>query len=512
MRQPLLRALLLLLLHTSSITSSVEDLLGSTIADVVAEQEALLEYTGGEEGGAAPEGEAPEEERSCSRAGLLRALKKVEERYLKPWELCTGCGGDLLLMMDIKCYEPDDIAPTQTLAQIAPESIRELLERPGITEKVAERERWGEQPAGVCLVGCKSGYRTANSVGTAYLVYECQNITLDYESGVADESKGELPLYSPSWLPPRPGPGDFSADEQKLLAELVNPSRRSRRSHRKQQDDADIPKKGRRARRLALKARAEREAKEREEERSSALAISDEGGKRSLQLWRCISPGQDLKNVNLLHGGMPCAEERLAGCHKPMFDMGFHRDAPAENYLEASTAVAQSPLGLSSNYLACNKLSANPWAVFGEPVASICHERCILPLLERDGMSKAAMGEAAASVAWEAAMAAREEEAQGVGAECAVPDLVSCGNERVRTGALDWTWTGSTDEACDGDTWQLYRPMTEQEELVQGTSEPLLGYKPTSCAMLDPVSRTIIAWNLFGRRSLESSSPMESKQ
>ena len=38
MRHPPLRALLLLL-HTSSIISSVEDLLGSTIADVVAEQE-----------------------------------------------------------------------------------------------------------------------------------------------------------------------------------------------------------------------------------------------------------------------------------------------------------------------------------------------------------------------------------------------------------------------------------------------------------------------------------------
>ena len=110
--------------------------LSSTIGNVVAEQEALLHYTQEDEGTQetappAPAGES-EEERSCSRAGLLRSLQRMEQRFLKPWELCTGCNGDLLLMFDIKCFEPDDVAPTSTLVQLMPEAIRDLLERPGI--------------------------------------------------------------------------------------------------------------------------------------------------------------------------------------------------------------------------------------------------------------------------------------------------------------------------------------------------------------------------------------------
>ena len=43
-------------------------------------------------------------ERKCSRAGFLRSLAAMEARYLKPWELCPDCNGDLPRMFDIRCF------------------------------------------------------------------------------------------------------------------------------------------------------------------------------------------------------------------------------------------------------------------------------------------------------------------------------------------------------------------------------------------------------------------------
>ena len=327
---------MMVLLAPGATGGATEDLgditsaLSSTIGDVVAEQEALLHYTQDDEGtGArAKAAEPEEEERTCSRAGLLRAMQKMEERFLKPWELCTGCNGDLLLMFDIKCFEPDDVAPTSTLIQLMPEAIRDLLERPGIAEKIAAREQWGEEPAAVCLVGCKSGYRTAASVGNAYLVYECQNITLQQSPDVADEAKGELPLFSPSWLPPRPGPGQFSAAEQAELAVLsaaAQPFMQSHWQHRdqkaaqvqkpkqlgdgKQQDEDDDDDDddaeddgGGKGKGKGGTGRRGRKRKKKKKGGSS-LALPRSKRVEEVQMWRCISPGQDLNNVNLLHGG-----------------------------------------------------------------------------------------------------------------------------------------------------------------------------------------------------------------
>lgn len=353
-------------------TEDLEDItsaLSATISEASAEHEALLHYTQEEEEDERAESHATpidtSEERTCSRAGLLRAMKKMEARFLRPWELCTGCGGDLLLMFDIRCFEPDSVAPTSTLVQLMPEAIRELLERPGIQEKVAAREQWGEDPAAVCLVGCKSGYRTAASIGSAYLVYECQNITLQHSPDIADETKGELPLFSPSWLPPRPGPGKFSAAEQKELAVLstaAQPFMQNQWVHRNkgrgstnevtkqlgdgtgqsgdnEQPGADGELKGK----GKGKGRGRRGRKKAKSSRSLALGVSKRVD--NVQMWRCISAGQDLENVNVLHGGMPCSEEKIAGCSKPLFDMGFRTDKSAmSEERSASAIVATSAL------------------------------------------------------------------------------------------------------------------------------------------------------------------------
>ena len=407
----------------------------------------------------------------------------MEQRFLKPWELCTGCNGDLLLMFDIKCFEPDDVAPTSALIQLMPEEIRNLLERPGIQERIAQREQWGEEPAAICLVGCKSGYRTAASVGNAYLVYECQNITLQHSPDIADETKGELPLFSPSWLPPRPGPGQFSTGEQKDLAVLsaaAQPFIQNKWEHRDKAGQAagglkELSDGGGGDTKTGRKGR---KGKGKGKKKSSSVALPRSKKIDEVQMWRCISPGQDLANVNLLHGGMPCAEEKLAGCDKPLFDMGFQVDPSALTEERAATAVA-APLYTSVGYLPCNTIAANPWAVYGEPVAEVCHARCVQPHLEAVGRGD----RAAADAAWTAVLAARSEATAwlGSGTECStMKDLVSCGNTRVRTGALDWTWSGPSDGACDGDTWQMYRQLREGAG-DQGQ------YPALSCADLDPV-------------------------
>lgn len=151
---------------------------------------------------------------------------------------------------------------------------------------------------------------------------------------------------------------------------------------------------------------------------------------------------QDLANVNLLHGGMPCAEEKLAGCDKPLFDMGFRVDPGALTEERAATAVA-APLQTSQSYLPCNTVAANPWAVYGEPVAELCHARCVQPHLEAVGRGD----KAAADAAWTAVLGMRSEATAWLssGTDCSqVKDLMSCGNERIRTGALDWTWVSNT--------------------------------------------------------------------
>lgn len=61
---------------------------------------------------------------------------------------------------------------------------------------------------------------------------------------------------------------------------------------------------------------------------------------------------------------------------------------------------------------------------------------------------------------------------------------MSCRNERIRTGALEWSWAGPLDEHCKGEAWQLYRPaMAAELAAAAGPAElPLL-----SCADLEPV-------------------------
>lgn len=48
------------------------------------------------------------------------------------------------------------------------------------------------------------------------------------------------------------------------------------------------------------------------------------------------------------------------------------------------------------------------------------------------------------------------------------PLQVSCGNERQRTGAVEWTWAGSKDPGCQSAPWQLYR-QTEPGRRHRGT-------------------------------------------
>jgi len=94
--------------------------------------------------------------------------------------------------------------------------------------------------------------------------------------------------------------------------------------------------------------------------------------------------------------------------------------------------------------------------------------------------------------AWNGVLAARAEKTAwlGSGTECSSKkDLVSCGNERVRTGALDWTWSGASDSLCDGETWQMYRQLKPDgpEEMAAGAADSSAQYPPISCADLDPV-------------------------
>jgi hypothetical protein len=36
---------------------------------------------------------------------MARALAKMEALYSKPWELCPSCGGDLLHMFELICFD-----------------------------------------------------------------------------------------------------------------------------------------------------------------------------------------------------------------------------------------------------------------------------------------------------------------------------------------------------------------------------------------------------------------------
>lgn len=90
-------------------------------------------------------------------------------------------------------------------------------------------------------------------------------------------------------------------------------------------------------------------------------------------------------------------------------------------------------LHTSSAYIPCDKVGANPWEIFGEPVAEVCYERCIQPHVAAVGRGD----KAAAEAAWNGVLAARAETTAwlGSGTACSnVQDFVSCGNERVRTG------------------------------------------------------------------------------
>ena len=46
-------------------------------------------------------------------------------------------GGDLLLMLDVKCFEPGALAATDSLAVLSPHSIRELLEQHEVKKTAA---------------------------------------------------------------------------------------------------------------------------------------------------------------------------------------------------------------------------------------------------------------------------------------------------------------------------------------------------------------------------------------
>lgn len=110
-------------------------------------------------------------------------------------------------------------------------------------------------------------------------------------------------------------------------------------------------------------------------------------------------------------------------------------------------------------FLSCTQLHANPWLIFGEPVAALCSGRCI-------------------NATNDDASACHETQ-----------DLVSCGNTRERTGALDYLWSGGTDPACDdGPQWQLYRQL---ERGRRNRRE----YPSLACAELQP--KRYIA-SLFG--------------
>ena len=51
---------------------------------------------------------------------------------------------------------------------------------------------------------------------------------------------------------------------------------------------------------------------------------------------------------------------------------------------------------------------------------------------------------------------------------------------RLIAGVLDWTWSGASDELCNGEPWQMYRQLQNSEDTARE-------YPPVSCAQLDPV-------------------------
>ena len=273
----------------------------------------------------------------CSRNGFLRTLHEIEARFLKPWELCSDCGGDLTGMFDIRCFEPDGIAQTTTLAQMDPSMIRKLMARAAVREQIDAKERWGESPAAVCFVGCKAGFRTASTIGESYLVYECQNITVQED---APSEPNSVPLYSDSWLPPRTAPPAFSPEEQVLIQALQNGDRQTLQKHinihagatmaqppplPSQEVAVASAEEGSRRKRGRKKAKKKHKMRQ---VTGTGLDLVSSFAKvlDTLTVWRCISPGENLQRANLLHGGMPCEQEQLAvkmGCQRPFFDIGF---------------------------------------------------------------------------------------------------------------------------------------------------------------------------------------------
>ena len=147
--------------------------LGSITAGVVQEHESLLAMD-------ADVSSRQQEERpyeaplQCSREGFLRALHDKESLWMKPWELCPGCDGDLTKMMDIRCFEKgtyEGVAETVNLENMDPRDIRPRMEQPNVRAGIDDKEKFSENPAQICLVGCKSGFRPSTSIQTAYLVY-----------------------------------------------------------------------------------------------------------------------------------------------------------------------------------------------------------------------------------------------------------------------------------------------------------------------------------------------------
>jgi hypothetical protein len=251
-------------------------------------------------------------------------------------------------MFDVRCFEPGGIAQTKNLVAMDPAQIRQLMARDSVREAIDAKEKWGEDAAAICLVGCREGFRGHSTIDAAYLVYECQNISLQEAPlpySVANQplpGTREVPLFSDSWLPPRGPPGPFSSGEQKLLAELQNSGAiatdngngGTRRRAQKKPETTLPSRKGRSRKQRGKKRTADSGGGSGEAAESSSSAAGgggDGGNPHELQLWRCISPGNDLQNVNLLHGGMPCSQEDSAQhssggmqeCKRPWFDMGF---------------------------------------------------------------------------------------------------------------------------------------------------------------------------------------------
>ena len=191
----------------------------------LAEQQDMLELNGDLEAIIAG---LAEQQLTCSRAGMARALAQMEAKYSKPWELCQSCGGDLLHMFELVCFEKGALGslikkhhpsrkgeyipvremdksvldalhacfhPSRTLSSLSrkhgplnrelrtcpqgtiddiamadPGGIRNLL----TSKEALSIQSWGEEPAQLCMVGCLPGYRRERTIKTAMLAYECQ--------------------------------------------------------------------------------------------------------------------------------------------------------------------------------------------------------------------------------------------------------------------------------------------------------------------------------------------------